>query len=328
MKIFLTGASGFLGSHTAKELIRRGHHVVALVRKTSRTEALRSLKIKLVEGSLPQTGLEQHLEGADAVIHIAGIVKALSKAEFHRVNAQGTASLVDAILATKQPPKTVLYVSSIAALNPSRDGDDFCLPSEDCHPLTFYGQSKLAGEFQMKKLEGSLRTLILRPPVIYGPGDRELLKIFKAHRWGIAPLLGNGANRLSVCYVTDVSRAIADLVESPATTVRIFCVDDGEIHTWRSFSRTLGAVMGRRAIPLPLPSFLFYAGAALNQAWSQITRRADVFTLNKILEMRQKSWRCGYRQMAALGWRPETCLKDGLARTLDYYRAQAGLKVG
>src|SRR5262245_14326083 len=111
MNLFLTGASGFLGSHTAEELIHRGHSLTALVRKTSQTNFLKSLPLKLVEGALPEVrSLETIFEETDAVIHIAGLIKARSEAEFFKANAIGTQSLVDQVLAAKKKPKLFIYV--------------------------------------------------------------------------------------------------------------------------------------------------------------------------------------------------------------------------
>ena len=115
MNIFLTGASGFLGTHTALELTRRGHSLTALVRKTSQVEALRSLPIRWVEGALPESPPSPTLfEEVDVVVHIAGVVKALSEKEFIRVNSEGTESLVRAILASRRRPKRFIHISTIA----------------------------------------------------------------------------------------------------------------------------------------------------------------------------------------------------------------------
>jgi nucleoside-diphosphate-sugar epimerase len=322
MKILLTGASGFLGSHTAQELTRRGHSLTVLVRKTSKLDALQNLNLRYVEGALPDcSGLQPVLNEVDVVVHVAGIVKALSQNEFRRVNANGTANLVEAILSAPRRPRLFIHISSIAVHNPAVDGPDFCLSSDRCHPLSHYGFSKLQGELSLQKLKGKISTQILRPPVLYGPGDKELLPMFKLIRRGLAPVYGAGENRLSLCFVEDVARAIADLAESPPSPDSIFCLDDGSPHTWRSISTDLAKLMEKNPRILPLPPFLFRMGALASQSYAQITRQATVFTLNKLREMGQPNWICGYQKLnESLGWSPRMALREGLRKTLNYYQ--------
>jgi nucleoside-diphosphate-sugar epimerase len=330
MNLFLTGASGFLGSHTAEELVRRGHKVFALVRKTSRTDHLQASNIELVEGSLPEgaTGLRFVLERADAVVHIAGVMKGLSEEDFYKVNEEGTARLVEEVLSAAKIPKIFLHVSTIAVHNASRDGPDFCLPPEACHPSSTYGKSKLAGEKALTPLRGRMRVVILRPPVLYGPGDFELLPLFRAIAWRIAPLYGAGTNRLSACYGGDVARALADLAEKPLDSDEIFCLDDGKVHTWRSMAETIAGVMGKSPVYLKIPSFLFSAGARISLAAAHLTRRPHIFTPDKIREMRQPSWVCGFKKLEKrIGWRPDVSFEEGVRKTLKFYREEGRISV-
>jgi len=325
MKILITGASGFLGSHTAQELCRRGHQVTAFVRKTSQVRHLKSLGIPLLKGDFPDcSSLESTLPHVDGVIHIAGLIKALTKKEFFEVNAQGVKKLVSLISKTSPKPRILLYVSTIAVHNPSH-GNDFCLPSENCKPLSHYGQSKLQGELALSQLEKEISTFILRPPVLYGPRDYALLPLFKSIHRGIAPLYQRGQNQLSICYVADVARAIGDLIESNLAGRQIFCLDDGRIHTWRSLAGHISQVLEKKIRALPIPHPLFYTAATFSEAWGKITRTPQIFTRNKLKEIRQPSWVCGFQKIKDyLGWEPKINLQEGLQKTWEYYR-QAGL---
>ena len=321
MKILLTGASGFLGSHTAKELCRRDHEVFALVRPTSRRDHLESLGVQLVEGALPDCqGLEPTLNKVDAVIHVAGIVKALSQREFNQVNAQGTENLANKVLQATPRPRFFLHVSSIAVHNP-QEGKDFCLPSEQCNPLSHYGQSKLKGELALKPLSGKVRTVILRPPVLYGPGDTEILPLFKALSRGFAPLFQEGNNQVSLCYIEDVARAIADLIEKNLSSDEIYCLDDGATYSLRGLARNISEILGKKAQMIHLPYPAFFLAAGLSQTWAQIRRKPAVFTLNKLKEIKQSHWVCGAEKLHNhLGWEARVPLREGMTQTLAYYR--------
>lgn len=321
MKIFLTGISGFLGSHVAELLASQGHEIYALVRKTSKLHTLQ-YPIHLVQGELPHLEhLSPTLSQVDAVIHIAGKVKALHSKEFHETNALGTLNLVKACLQAKPKPKIFLYVSTIAVVHPKLNHSDFCSPPEQCLPVSWYGQSKLEGEKALKLLQGQIRTLILRPPVLYGPRDQELLTLFKSIHKGFAPLYGKGSNQLSICYVKDVADCIADLLKHPPNQDEIFCLDDGAIHTWKSLAQTIAKSLNKNILLFPIPSFLFPVGAFFTELYAKLSSRAQIFTLNKIKEMQQTSWVCGYEKLKTQrAWKPKTSLETGAQLSYQFYR--------
>ncbi len=322
MKIFMTGASGFLGSHTAELLHQRGHQIQALVRPSSQTTHLTKLKIPFVLGALPHCEkFEENLEDQDVIIHIAAVVKALSKKDFIYQNALSTHSLVKSLLKLKNKPKKLIYISTIAVHDPNQS-EDFCLASEQCQALSYYGYSKLESELALSVLKEEMPVTILRPPVIYGERDWELYPLMKSIQRGFAPVLGKGEKQFSMCYVKDVAEAIARLVERQNPNSEIFCLDDGEEHSWKSVAEHIAKAFNREVKFFSIPEFVFTLAAALNQTWSQIRRKPSVFTLNKLKEMRQERWICGNQKLQqAIGWKPQTALTEGLHVTLNYYRS-------
>jgi len=325
MKILLTGASGFLGSHTAEELSNRGHWLYALVRKTSKTHHLKNLNTEMLEGSLSKLdALDSILPKVEVVIHIAGVVKALSAKEFEQVNVEGTQNVVRKVLGASRRPQLFIYISTIAVHDP-RNSPNFCLPPEDCHPLSDYGKSKQKGELALNKLQGKVRTVILRPPLLYGPNDVELLPMFRAINHGIVPLYQSGKNQFSACYVGDVAKAISDLAEGNHSTDEIYCLDDGDRHSWRSFALEVGRVLNKKPMLLPIPKPIFYVAGLFSESWAKLRRRPAVFTTDKIREMKQKSWICGHQKlMEQTGWKPKVKAAEGLKITLQSYQT-AGL---
>jgi nucleoside-diphosphate-sugar epimerase len=323
MKVFLTGSTGFLGSHVTEVLRGRGHELAALVRPASLVRRLKEQGVELVQGQLPQSAsLSEALSGCDAVVHMAGLIKALNKNEFFRGNTQGTAYLVEQVLRAPQRPRLFLQVSTLAAIDPSR-GEDFCQPAKHAPALSHYGESKRQAELALAPLQGKVQTIILRPPVLYGPRDGEFLPLFRMIGRGLAPMYRGGKNQLSVCYGPDTAAAISDLVERPPQGDGIYCLDDGAVHTWKTLATTIAEVMGEKPIFFPLHNPMMYSAALVNQVWAQLRRKPDVFTLNKMREMRQTRWVCGYRRLqAATAWNPSTALEAGMEQTYQYYRRE------
>lgn len=318
----MTGASGFLGSHTAELLHDKGHEIQALVRATSQTEHLKKRKIPLVLGALPHCeNFAKSLEGQDVIIHIAAVVKALSQKDFLYHNHLSTQNLVKTILSLKKKPQKFIHISTIAVHDPSQS-KDFCQPPEQCQPLSHYGESKMQAERSLEPLKDEMTVTILRPPVLYGERDWELFPLIQSVQKGLTPIWGKGDKQFSMCYVKDVAEAIATLVESPSCDSEIFCLDDGAEHSWRSVALEIGKVIGKEPRLIALPSFAFTLAAGLNQTWAQLRRRPHVFTLNKLKEMKQARWICGHQKLANhFKWEPSTSLKEGLQNTLEYYRA-------
>lgn len=323
MNIFLTGASGFLGTHLAHELIRRGHKLTALVRPSSRKDHLNDLGIELIEGTFPDPGpLAKVLSKMDGVIHVAGAIKALSEKEFNEVNAEGTSHLVREFLAANPKPKFFLQVSTVAVVNPNQS-EDYCLPPENYQSLSFYGESKRRGELALAPLKGKTRVITLRPPVLYGPQDYEFLPFFKSIRLGLAPLFRDGSGQLSVCYGPDAARALADIVEHLPPEDKIYCLDDGEVHTWRSLAKSIASILDKKPIFIQAPLPIFYATAFLTQVWAQIRRKAEVFSPNKMREIKQDRWVCGHEQLTRdTGWKPKVGLKEGMKKTYEFYQSE------
>jgi nucleoside-diphosphate-sugar epimerase len=324
VKVLVTGASGFLGSHVAERLARDGHAVRVLVRTTSDRVFLRDVDAEEAIGDVREPeSLPAALDGVDAVVHAAGLVKARSEAEFESVNAGGTANLLAALNGSGPSPRFVL-VSSLAAHGPSEDGAPRPLDAEP-RPLTAYGRSKLKAEELVRAWAGPGRpAAILRPPVIYGPRDRELLPFFKLARRRFAPLLGDGRNAISLVYVEDAARAAAAVATaSEEAACLTYTLDDGAVHTWRDLLAAVEGALGRKALRLSSPVWAYRAAAALSETYGRLRGKAVMFTRDKVVEMRQPHWVCSHEAIRRdLGWEPRVGLEEGAALTAAWYRQQ------
>lgn len=322
MRILVTGASGFLGSHVAETLAKAGHEVTTLVRSTSSRSFLAFPHEEAIGDVTQPETLPNAVAGADVVVHAAGLVKARSEAEFAAVNARGTANLISAIESHAPGLKRFIYISSLAAHGPSDDGHPRP-PSASPMPITAYGRTKLAGEEITRASSLAARSVIFRPPVIYGPRDPALVPFFRLTRMRLAPLLMGGSNRISIVYVEDAASAIAlaATAEAPVTG-KIYCPEDGAPHTWRDLLAAVEQAAGRSALRIHTPRWAFSAAAAVTEAWGLLLRRPVSLTREKLQEMVQPHWVCSSEELRRdLGWEPRVDIWEGARRTYRWYRA-------
>lgn len=326
MKVFLTGITGFLGHHVAQSLHAQGHEIYGLVRQPQKMESL-PIPFHAISGSLSDcSALPELLSKMDAVIHIAGKIKALNAEEFNETNQLGTRNLLEAVLKASRLPALYVHISTIAVLGQETDGSDFCIAPENCHPLSWYGESKRRGEMEVKALSGKVRSVILRPPVLYGPHDKEMGVLFKAIQRGIAPLYSEGSNKVSICYAQDIADCIVSFLQNPPPQDEIYCLDDGEIHSWRSIAQGIAHAMKKNPFYFPIPAPFFKIAAFFTQTYAQLSGKAQILTLNKIKEMQQKSWVCGHEKLSKTrAWKPRYSFAEGAKITKEFYQKHGWL---
>jgi uncharacterized protein YbjT (DUF2867 family) len=298
----ITGGTGFVGAHLLRAARAAGYEIRALTRGWRPPEQ----GIAWIEGALdrPDT-LAALCEGADAVIHIAGLINAATRAGFETVNVGGTAAMVDAARAAGV--RRFVHISSLAAREPD---------------LSDYGWSKARSERVVAA--SGLDWTILRPPAVYGPGDRETVELFKMARRGLVALPPKG--RFSVLHVEDLTRLILALIDRPETILQTYEPDDGRIEGWdhRHFARTLGRIFGRRTATLAMPKVVLKGAARIDR----LVRRGKA----RLTPDRARYY-CHPDWVAAAESRPPATLwsaairtATGLKQTADWYRAQGWLK--
>jgi nucleoside-diphosphate-sugar epimerase len=318
VNVAITGATGFVGGHLAEALLARGDHVKALARRPA--PALAEAGAEIVRGSLDDTpALERLVEGADVVHHVAGVIAARSEAEFLRVNAGGTARLAEAARAAEVG--RFVYVSSLAVSGPSARGAPLTEAAAGA-PVTPYGRSKHAGEEAL--VRSGVPYTIVRPPVVYGPHDRAVLRLFRFARRGLAPLLGDGSQELSLVFAADLARALLAAAASPAAEGRAYHAAHPEVVTQRELGQAIGRAVGRtsHAVALPMPvvrTLLAVSGAA-----ARLAGRTTFLEPSKAPELLAPAWTCTSEALARdAGWRAEVGLSQGMEQTARWYY-QAG----
>ena len=323
MKVLLTGGSGFLGSYVAEQLDALGHTVRALVRPNSDKRVLEKLAhVEFAAGAIEdRASLDQAVRGVDAVVHVAGLVKARRPGDFFETNAGGTRKLLAACLEHAPGLQRFVYVSSLAAVGPSKDGKPVADDAE-CSPVTQYGRSKLEAERAVLGVADKLPVTVIRPPLIYGPRDRETLAFFTSVKNGVLPLLGDGSNTLSVIYGADCAAAIVAAVLSKSRSGGTYFVEDGSVYVWRDALADVEKALGKRAfVRVGLPLGVVKVAAAGSQLWGKLTNTAQMLTLDKVNELKQQHWVCsGAGARKDLGWSPRTPWAQGVAEAAAWYR--------
>jgi nucleoside-diphosphate-sugar epimerase len=327
MRVLVTGGSGFLGSHVAEQLANAGHQVVALVRKSSNRKFLSTLKnVELAEGSVEdRPSLERAVQGVDAIVHSAGLVKARTEAEFFACNTQGTVNLLEAAIAHAPNLRRFVHVSSLEACGPSLDGKP--VPIDQERPVTAYGRSKLAAEKEVIARRDKLPSVILRPAAIYGPRDVEILEAFRAARRRQYPVIGDGSMLGCYTYGPDCARACIKAIDADVESGSIYFVDDGEpLPMARAMGELLHEALGtapllRVGVPFPL---LQIASLGL-EAYGKIRGKAVMLTREKV-KMLSHHWVCeSTKTREDLDWAPEVSFPEGLRRTAKWYEENGWL---
>jgi nucleoside-diphosphate-sugar epimerase len=310
--VAVTGGTGFVGRPVVAALRAAGHPVKALVRRED--AALAATGAELVHGSLgDRASLDAFLRGAQAVVHIAGAINAPDRAGFLEANVAGTGRLAAAAAAALPRGGTFVHVSSLAAREPG---------------LSPYAESKAMGEAEALGKAQGLAVAILRPPAVYGEGDRATLPIMQglARGWLAAPPAPDA--RFSLIHVQDLARLLAMAAAAGLPHGIVLEPDDGRPggYGWRELAAIGEAALQRRVRLVPLPRAPLALAAGLVERYARAKGTAPLLSRGKVAELFHPSWVCDPRTMAALpGWEPEIGFAQGLARTLAWYRAAGWL---
>jgi dihydroflavonol-4-reductase len=317
MRALVTGATGFVGSHLVEALQNDSVEVTALARSAAKAADLSQYGVRVVNGDLHDiAGLERAVRDQDVVYHVAGVVAARDEAEFLRSNRDGTRNVLTA--AERQGRPRFVLVSSLAAAGPAPRGAPLS-GTEPPHPVTAYGRSKLAAEQIVRS--SSLSWSIVRPPIVYGPRDREVLKVFRLARLGVAPVFGDGSQELSAVHAADLAQALMAVTKAPATIGGTYHACHPQVFTSAELGQAVGAVMGRSVVRLSLPQAVGRALLAITEISARLTRQVTILTTDKANEFFQPAWTGDPAPLTRdSGWRARQDLSSGLADTYQWYR--------
>jgi nucleoside-diphosphate-sugar epimerase len=301
MKLAITGGTGFVGSHLIDAALAAGHSVLALTRWPQQQRE----GLNWVDGSLSDSAsLERLIDTTDAVIHVAGVLKARDRQGFEAGNVTGTLAVLAA--ATAGGTQRFVHVSSLAAREPQ---------------LSLYGASKAQAEKLVA--ESGLDWVIVRPPAVYGPDDRETLDLFRMARGGTIYM--PPAGKLSLLHVDDLARLLLALAEPDAPRHLTIEPDDGRPGGWthREFGDALAKAVGMPARTVSTPRFLLSIGSRLDRLLRRDNAR---LTPDRVAYFCHPDWVASPDRAAPPDlWQPQIPTDEGLRQTADWYRAEGWL---
>ncbi len=325
-RILITGANGFVGSRLCRKFLDQGYHVVAGVRKTSDLSLLKELEIEYRYGDVtaPDT-LPDMIKDTDYIVHNAGLIKARKPESFFEVNEKGTHDLFEAIANHNRQIKKAIYISSQAAAGPVIDGRPVT-ESDPPHPITTYGASKLAGEQEALSFADKFHVISLRPPGVYGPGDKEIFTFFQTVNRRIKPLIGDIHRKLQVIHVDDLSQAVRLAVQGNTNSGQSYFVAENRAYTLHEMVTILSRVSGKRGVPLRLPAFLFKLIAVVSESSFRLVGAAPMLTLEKARELLE-SWELSTdKARDSFGFDSQIPFETGARETFAWYRENGWLK--
>ncbi|WP_375397653.1 SDR family oxidoreductase [uncultured Sphingomonas sp.] len=296
MIIAVTGGTGFVGGHVLDQALATGHQVRALTRRPQPERG----GVTWIAGALDDAAsLAMLVAGADAVLHIAGVINAPDRAGFAAGNIEGTRAVIAA--AHGAGVRRFVQVSSIAAREPG---------------LSDYGWSK--AEADQLLMASCLDWTIVRPPAIFGPRDHEMLELFRLAKRRAIPLPPAGG-RASLIAVGDLARLLVALPASNALTPQIVEPDDGTPDGWdhRDLARAIGAAMGKRVLPLPLSRALLAAASRVERG---LRRGKAKLTADRVRYFCHPDW-VSHAPVPPDIWQPSSDTPAALAATAQWYRA-------
>ncbi len=329
MKFFITGATGFVGSWVVDYL---QHHypeaqITCLVRSPQKLRWLSKYRVHLHTGSLLDTkSLLAGVDGADYVLHIAGVTKALKTEAYYRGNVTATQNLIQAVHEAAPTIKKFIHISSQAAVGPSPDETpiDESFPP---HPITDYGKSKLESEQVARQWQDRLPITILRPPAVFGPRDMDVYEVFKNIWHGFNLKVGRLDQLVSIIHVWDLARGIVEVALHPEGAGEIYFICNDKPVWWSEMVDLIATVMNRRVQTITVPYSLAYVTAAILEGIAYLRGRPTILNRQKMLEVKQRYWVISNRKIREeLGFQQTLLLKEAVRNTIEWYQTHGYLR--
>ena len=331
-RAFVTGGTGFVGSHLVEELIRREYgEIRCLVRNDLRW--LEGLDIVPVRTNLfDEDGIREALDGVDHVFHVGAVTRSTDHATFERENVDATLLLMDAIADAAPDVRSVLVTSSLAAVGRCDGG--VADESTPLRPISGYGRSKAQMELALAARQNGrasyldqLPIVIVRPASVYGPREADIYTMFKTADKGLFPMVGSGVRPdVSLVHVQDVVRGMVDAAESSRTYGKTYFLGSDRQYSWREVHAAMRGALGKWSVAVPVPAALTGVVGAASEAIGSLRGTYPPLNREKAREIR---WACKMcrvdRAKADFGFEQRISLEEGFQNTVAWYRKEGWL---
>ena len=329
---FVTGGTGFIGSHLVEALLERGYGEVRCLVRTE-PKWIDDLDVVLLKGDLSDAEvLWEGVADVDYVYHVAGVTRATDWATFERANVTATLNLLGAVKHAAPRVRKVLVTSSLAAVGRCAGGvADETTPLD---PISAYGRSKMQMEralvdrLQMTEpFAAALPLVVVRPPAVYGPRERDIFTVFQTARRGLFPIVGGGSEPdLTLVHVRDLVGGMIDAAEHAATAGETYFLGSEQFYTWKEVQRAIEAALGRKTLTVPVPPPLVGAVGAVAEFGGRLLGQYPPLNREKAREIRHACKMCRIdKAKRDFGYQPEIPLEEGFRETLAWYRAKKWL---
>ncbi len=325
-RAFVTGGSGFIGSHLVEHLKASGYTEIRCLVRSSPKWLADIDGITLVRGSLFDTDvLEQALEGVDYVYHLAGVTRAPRPEVYYQGNVEATLRLLDTVQRVNPHLSRILITSSLAAVGPSPD--DQPLTEETLlRPISTYGKSKAQMEQQVRPYHDVLPITIVRPPAVYGPRERDIYTFFRVVKRGLCPIIGDHRRpRLSLIHVTDLVQGIQKAAEVPRARGQTYFLGSETYYTWPHIRDAVLQALGTRAWTIRIPPSLVVLTGTVVEMAGRLMGHYPPLNREKAREM-IASWMCSVEKARnELNFRQTISLEEGIRQTVSWYQEHGWL---
>ncbi len=329
MKVLITGATGFIGSHLTEQLYKKGYDIRVFCRSTSNLKYINHLPIEYVYGDfMDLNSLEAAVKDVDYIYHVAGVVAAKNRKEFFDGNQVSTRNMLSAVIKHNINIKKFIHVSSLAAIGPALDSKHPVDSNTKPPPITTYGESKLAAEVEVLNVMNLIPCTIVRPPAVYGERDIGVLSFFQTmKKSGFAPIIGFGKKLISLVHQDDLVRGIILAGESHNTNGKSYFISSNKFYTWEEIGEVTAKVLGRkRARYIHAPHAVVYVAAAISDFIGRFQKKPPIFDFEKGKDITQPFWICSVIDSKNdFGYEQQITVEEGVERTINWYTKEGWL---
>lgn len=321
--VLVTGGTGFIGSHLVDALLDKQYKVYCTIRNFNKLKWLENKPVEFIKYNLNSSDIV--LPEVDYIYHLAALTKARKKKEFYMVNYEGTVNLIKAINKQSKPPKGFFLLSTLA-VNGDINTDKISI-EDAATPESHYAKSKWMAEQEILKYKDIINIVIIRPTVVYGPRDKELLSYFKLiKKSGFAPIF-NKDGLYSFLYITDLINMLLLLLKNKnIPSGQIFLMSDGKGYKWNDVINRISQLLCKKVQPIVIPRFFAYFLAIIITSLNYVRREPFILTIDKLKEIFKKGWFCDIKEVKKiLKFDPVYDIDKGLQLTFQWYKTNGWL---